>query len=53
MEMKQQDQHAAEQLDIYINASQQGKQTQEEFPFVDQLFAMAKASRPDPHLEKR
>lgn len=51
--MKQQDQHAAEQLDTYINASQQGKRTHEEFPFVDQLFAMATSIEAGPIVRER
>jgi len=51
--MNQQDQHAAEQLDMYINASQQGKRTQEEFPFVDQLLAMAKSIEAGPTIREK
>jgi len=51
--MNRQDQQAAEQLNAYIDASQQGKQTLEEFPFVDQLLAVAKSIEARPTLRVR
>ena len=51
--MDRQDQQAAEQLSIYIDASQQGKQTPEEFPFVDQLLAVARGIEARPTLKVR
>jgi hypothetical protein len=53
MEMNQNEQHAAEQLDRYINASQRGKRTEEVYPFVDQLFAMAKSIEAGPTLGEK
>ncbi len=51
--MNHKEQRAAEQLDRYINASQQGKPTEEAVPFVDQLLAMAKSIEAGPTLEKK
>jgi len=51
--MNQKEQRAAEQLDRYINASQQGKQTEEAVPFVDQLLAMAKSIEAGPTLGEK
>ena len=51
--MDRQDQQAAEQLSIYLDASQQGKQTPEEFPFVDQLLAVARGIEARPTLKVR
>jgi hypothetical protein len=51
--MNQKDRFAAERLDMYINASQQGKRTQEEFPFVDQLLAMAKSIEAGPTIREK
>jgi hypothetical protein len=53
MEMNRQDQLAAEQLDRYIDASQQGKATPAEYPFVDQLLAMARSIEAKPTLTER
>ncbi len=53
MEMKRQDQLAAEQLDQYIDASQRGKATPAEFPFVDQLLALAKSIEATPTVGER
>jgi len=51
--MNRQDQQAAEQLSAYIDASQQGKHTQEEFPFVEQLLAVARSIEARPTLKVR
>ena len=53
MEVKRRDRQAAEQLDRYIDASQQGTQTQEEYPFVDELLTMAKSIEAGPTLGER
>jgi hypothetical protein len=53
MEMNRQDQRPAEQLDIYIDASQKGRAVQGEFPFVDQLLAMANNIEAGPALRRR
>jgi hypothetical protein len=51
--MNRQDQLAAEQLDRYIDASQQGSETQAEYPFVEQLLAMARSIEARPTLRER
>jgi len=51
--MNQKEQRAAEQLDRYISASQQGKQTKEAVPFVDQLLAVAKSIEAGPTLGEK
>ena len=51
--MNRQDQQAAEQLNMFIDASQQGKQPPEEFPFVDQLLAVARGIEARPTLRVR
>ncbi len=51
--MNQKEQRAAEQLDRYINASQQRKHTEKAFPFVDQLLAMAKSIEAGPKLGEK
>ena len=51
--MNRQDQQAAEQLSAYIDASQQGRQTLEEFPIIDQLLAVARSIEAKPTLKVR
>ncbi len=51
--MNRQDQLAAEELDRYIDASQQGSETQAEYPFVEQLLAMARSIEARPTLRER
>jgi hypothetical protein len=50
--MNRQEQRAAEQLDRYIDASQKGRATQEEFSFVDQLLVMANSIEAGPALRR-
>jgi hypothetical protein len=51
--MNEKDQHDAERLDAYISATQRGKRTTEEYPFVDQLFAMAESIDVGPKLREK
>jgi hypothetical protein len=51
--MNRKDRPAAEQLDRYIDAAQRGKHTPNEYPFLDQLFAVAEGIEAGARLEKR
>lgn len=51
--MNQQDRYAADQLDLYIDASRRGRRGEAEFPFVDQLLALAESIEAKPTLKER